>query len=255
MTRREDAVSDWSIVLPVKSWTSAKTRMLDLGFAERITLVQALANDTLRTICDMPEIGTCFVVAPPEVLADLARTVGSRRFRAVEDHTGGEGPDPLNSAFRQGRAAAVQEGYRQVALLVADLPGLTAQGLREFLRSVPRRSPAMVRDSARTGTTVLASRRAEWLRPEFGSGSAERHAGAGAVDVTSRCDPWLSHDVDTSRELWAARVAPGSFLEHWFSRWSALPVGSGESSRRVPSQFRGSSSDRHAYPPSSSLGG
>ncbi|GAA5117606.1 2-phospho-L-lactate guanylyltransferase [Haloechinothrix salitolerans] len=248
-------MSEWSIVLPVKSWASAKSRMLGLGFAERITLVQALAEDTLRTIAEMPEVGRCFVVAPPDVLADLERRVGKRRFREVEDHAGGVGPDPLNSAFRQGCRAALREGYHQVAMVVGDVPGLTAAGLRDFLRAVPERLSAMMRDSPGSGTTILASRLGDSLHPEFGPGSAERHAAAGAVDLTPRCDPSLSHDVDTMWDLWTARVVSGSLLDHWFRRWGAVPVASGEPRLRVPDQLRNAALDRNGQPLGHGFGG
>lgn len=48
-------MSDWAVVVPVKGWSAAKSRVTGIGERERCELAIALATDTVRTIwCAAP---------------------------------------------------------------------------------------------------------------------------------------------------------------------------------------------------------
>ncbi|GAB7002545.1 hypothetical protein JCM18899A_00160 [Nocardioides sp. AN3] len=210
-------MNGWAIVVPVKQWSTAKSRVTGLTEQERYELAIGLATDTVGAICSTPEVAACLVVGPPDNLRDLSPCVDSPLVHEVEEQPDAR-HDPLNTALGQGRDAALSEGFRQVAMIVADLPGLTSPGLSAFLRLVPPTRPALVCDQAGTGTTLLAGRRGERLRPAFGTHSAARHRSDGALDVTPRCDPSLRLDVDTWADLTAAGCFAGPALRRWLSR-------------------------------------
>ncbi|MFB9730315.1 2-phospho-L-lactate guanylyltransferase [Haloechinothrix salitolerans] len=200
----------------MKGWGNAKTRMSELRTDDRRALAFALAQDTVRTVCATPDVELCVVVGPGEVLRDLRRCAGLEAVRGVEERREASA-DSLNMALLRGRDVALSAGYRQLAMIVADLPALSVTALRGFLRTVPAASVAIVCDRSGSGTTIVAGRRGERVLPAFGPNSAARHIANGAVDVTSRCDPWLRADVDTVADLATARgAAVGPALRRWF---------------------------------------
>ncbi|MBA0127221.1 2-phospho-L-lactate guanylyltransferase [Haloechinothrix sp. YIM 98757] len=209
-------MSGWAVVVPVKSWQVAKSRLTGMHARARKELARAFAHDTVRTVCDTPVVDACFVVAPAAELWDLARALSDRGLCPVLEPVVRDGRDTLNAALVCGSDIALDSGHRRVAMVVADLPGLSTEGLTGFLRMVPAERPAFIRDVHGTGTTVLASHRGALLRPRFGHDSAVHHRRSGAVDLTSRCDPRLSHDVDTWLDLGAASRVAGPRVSRWF---------------------------------------
>ena len=212
-------VSEWAVVVPVKEWSAAKSRVTGLTGRERQGLALALATDTVATVCRTPGVVSCIIVGPRATLHELDLKFGNPTVLGVLEKAGHQ--DPLNAALRQGRDAATSAGLRHVAMVVADLPGLRTEGLDGFLRSVPMRHAAVVRDQAGTGTTLLASRRGERLRPVFGADSAARHLSGGARDLTTRCDPALRLDTDTWADLAVVDRWAGPALRRWLDERSA----------------------------------
>ena len=206
------------MVVPVKEWSAAKSRVTGLTGRERHELALALATDTVATVCKTVGVAACIVVAPRDTLRELDRRVGNLTVCGVEEEPASL--DPLNAALRQGRDAASSARFRHVAMVVADLPGLSTSGLDGFLRSVPASQAALVRDQAGTGTTLLAGRRGDRLRPAFGADSAARHLSSGALDVSTRCDPALRLDTDTWADLEAADRWAGPALRRWLDERS-----------------------------------
>ncbi|GAB7007978.1 hypothetical protein JCM18899A_54570 [Nocardioides sp. AN3] len=206
-------MSAWAVVVPVKEWSAAKSRVAGLTGRERHELALALSTDSFDTVCRTPGVGSCIAVAPRDTLRELYRRVGGLTVCGVEEETATH--DPLNAALRQGRDAAASIGYGQVAMIVADLPGLSTWGLEGFLRAVPASRAALVRDQEGTGTTILARPRGDRLQPAFGGGSAARHLSGGALDLSTLCDPGLRLDTDT----WADRAAADRFAGPALRRW------------------------------------
>lgn len=148
---------DWVVVVPVKGWTTAKSRMGGLSRDDRRELALAMASDTVRAVTATPGIRSCLVVGPSEVLRDLGCQNGDDSLRGLVETTLVGQVDTLNLALRRGRDVAVASGWRQVAMVVADLPGISAGALREFLQLVPETAPGFIPDSSGTGTNC-------WLR-------------------------------------------------------------------------------------------
>lgn len=193
-------------VIPVKRLAGAKTRLRGaLDGVPHEDLALALALDTIAATLDCPVVAEVLVVTDDPAVREPALALGA----AVT-------PDPpdggLNPAFRKG--AALARG-RPVAALTGDLPALRATELEMALRAAGTTaarstapSPAralrgFVKDTAGTGTTLLAAPAGVALRPRFGPGSARAHAASGAVPLSG---PWptLRQDVDTLEDMRAA---------------------------------------------------
>ncbi|MFC5380438.1 2-phospho-L-lactate guanylyltransferase [Aquipuribacter nitratireducens] len=189
------AAPGWTVVLPVKGGDSAKSR---LAVPDRISLARAVALDTVAA-----------VTAADGVVQRVLVVTGDARAAAEHAALGATvvadpGPD-LAAALRAGlEAAGRQAPERPCAVLLADLPALTADDVRlglaacaDALASGARQ--VTVPDADGTGTTLLAAASPAVLTPSFGAGSAGRHAVVAHVltDV-----PWaLRHDVDTAHQL------------------------------------------------------
>jgi 2-phospho-L-lactate guanylyltransferase len=194
----------WVVVVPVKDFPRAKSRMTGVG--SRQGLAVALAADTVATVRATPGVRTCLVVGGPGV-RPYALTWGAE-FLAERPEGG------LNAALRAGRDAAWEAGRPEVALLVSDLPLLTSEALAEALEHVPASGVAVVGDAAGTGTTMLASRDGRRLHPEFGPGSLARHR-ASALDLSDRCADGLRQDLDTFDHLEAMRLPADGRTRRW----------------------------------------
>lgn len=207
-------MSAWAVVIPVKRWAMAKSRVGGLRSADRRELAAALAHDVIRTVCATPAVARCVVVGPDEVVWELRHCVGAGAVLGVEEGQQ-QSADPLNTALRQGRDAALSAGYRQIAMIMADMPALTVSGLTAFLQMMPTTGVGVVRDKSRSGTTILAGRVGDTVRPAFGPDSANRHIAGGAIDLTPSCDSGLRIDVDTWADLVAVQRFAGPALRRW----------------------------------------
>lgn len=200
-------MATWNVLVPVRGWATAKSRLGHLSPVQRATLARALAHDTVDMVLAAREVRDCWVVGSSHTCAEVADW-GVRTI-VVPDEVG------LLPALASGAAAAGAEGDVGVAILVADLPMLTSDALSDTLAAVPSRSPAIVRDASGSGTVLLASRRGA-LEPKFGVDSARRHLGSGAVDLSDQSDSRLRHDLDTREHLDSAFPRPGSRVADWY---------------------------------------
>jgi 2-phospho-L-lactate guanylyltransferase len=167
------AVMRWTLLVPVKALPGAKSRLLGASTdpESHRQLVEAIRSDTLQAA---------------RAAAGVARVV------LVDG-------DGLNDALRSAADDAARRWPNDgVAALVADLPALRPAELDSALATAAGHPRAFVSDSAGTGTTMLAARPGVALDPEFGPGSAARHA---ATAVRLDAGPGLRRDVDTADEL------------------------------------------------------
>lgn len=133
---------------------------------------------------------------------------GVARVLLVVDR-GTPGPDTivqriagLNAAALEGASHAGQQWPADgIAVLVGDLPALRPAELGAVLRAAECHPMTFVADHAGTGTTLLAARPGQVLRPAFGLASAERHA---STATALAAGPGLRLDVDTVEDLRAA---------------------------------------------------
>lgn len=185
------AMTPTVLLVPVKAWPRAKTRLRVAG-VQSPALAAGFAADALAAATRARSIVEVVVVTDA---ADL-RPAGAR---VVADR--GEGD--LNAALR----SAADEVRRlrpdaAVAAMCADLPCLREADLDEALAEAAGRR-AFVADAEGTGTTFLVAGAGQALDPRFGPGSAEGHRSSGAVEITAPLVT-LRRDVDTDTDLRAA---------------------------------------------------
>jgi 2-phospho-L-lactate guanylyltransferase len=187
-------VSDWWLVVPVKGTVEAKSRFGGSPGAHA-PLARAIALDTVEAALAAPGVLGVLVVTSAEASADFA---GIGATVIVE-----AGPPGLTSAIDQGieTATARSAPGDGVAVLLGDLPALTAEELGRALELAAARPLAMVADAAGTGTTLTTAVRPAVHAPAFGIGSAAAHAAAGYVVLPAEADSGLRRDVDTLEEL------------------------------------------------------
>jgi len=192
-------VLQWSLVVPAKRLTAAKTRLTPLTAAlgrELPTghedLVLALLADTVLAARDSSAVGLVVVVTDDPQAAALVTGLGARTV-ADEPDSG------LNAALAHGAGTL---GGGPVAALSSDLPALRPGELTAALQAAAAVPRAFVADAEGSGTTLLAARDGD-LAPRFGRGSAAAHAAGGAVRLAGDW-PGLRQDVDTPADLAAA---------------------------------------------------
>jgi 2-phospho-L-lactate/phosphoenolpyruvate guanylyltransferase len=187
----------WTVVVPVKRLTAAKTRLVGRADADRSRLALAFAQDTVSACGAATSVGRVVVVtddpAVHAAVGDLPRVV------LVPDPGGG-----LDEAVRAG--AEGEAG--PCAVVLGDHPALRPDELDEVLGRAAGHPRAVVADSAGSGTALLAARSGAGLRPRFGPGSFQRHRADGAVAVPVDEPSGLRRDVDGPEDL-AAAVALG----------------------------------------------
>ena len=177
------------LLVPVKRLSAAKSRLgLDSPSSRR--LMKAFVRDAVAAALACPQVAHVRLVSAERSLAD------SCGVGCWPDE--GEGDLNLALARAAGRARRFHASHG-VAAMCADLPCLTAADLSVALAGTPEER-WYVSDSKGTGTTLLAARPGLDLRPHFGPGSADRHAGSGATALLAAV-PTVRLDVDTRDDL------------------------------------------------------
>lgn len=188
--------------MPVKEHDQAKSRLLAPAGVDRAELALAFALDTLTAVYEVIPPAAVFVVTDDEAVTTF-----------VASHAGVSVRDPgrgLNPAIVAGLAAAARDGLAAQqpiapgAVLLGDLPALTAAELTAALRACAVAKSCVVPDSDGTGTVLLTHHDLRKIVPRFGAGSAARHGKAAAplpLDL-----PRLRTDVDNESAFVAARA-------------------------------------------------
>lgn len=178
----------WHVVVPVKAAVVAKSRLEPPRPLSRPELARAVARDTLEQVCRALPPTQVTVVTSDETATEVAGRLGARVV-----------PDPgtgLDGAIRAGLDTLGDTPWQ--AVLLGDLPALTADDLGRALATCAAYPRAVVPDAAGTGTVLLTSTEGP-PEPSFGAGSAQRHARTAtllALDL-----PRLRRDVDTWADL------------------------------------------------------
>jgi 2-phospho-L-lactate guanylyltransferase len=185
---------EWTVLVPVKQLGRAKSRLRGgLPGVPHRDLVLALVLDTLSAVVACPAVAGVMVVSSDETVAAAARDLGAKVLADVPD-------SGINPALVHAAGAA---GAGPLAALAGDLPALRGDELAAALAAATT-VRGYVRDTAGTGTTLLAAPAGVALDPRFGIDSARAHQESGAVELTGRW-PSLRLDVDTAADFAAAR--------------------------------------------------
>ncbi|MGC0329298.1 2-phospho-L-lactate guanylyltransferase [Streptomyces sp. SAI-170] len=189
----------WTLVIPLKPLTLAKSRLADTaGAGVRPGLALAFAQDTVAAAL------ACVAVRDVAVVTDdalAARELAALGARIVPD----EPRAGLNAALAHGEE--VVRGSRPqspLAALNADLPALRPEELARVLDAATQFPRAFLPDAAEIGTTLLAAAPGRDLLPAFGPDSRARHRASGATELTPPAVDSVRQDVDTGDDLRAA---------------------------------------------------
>lgn len=184
------------MLVPMKAFASAKVRLAPaLPAADRVRLVQAMAEQVLRAAEDLPTS----VVCDDHEVATWAADHG-----ALVVWTPGLG---LNRAVEKGVRVLGSQGARRVIVSHADLPlaaGLSAVARRPGITLVP--------DRHRDGTNVACVPSDIGFRFSYGPGSLGRHVAEAhrhGLPLHVLTAPSLAWDVDVPADLRFTELAPG----------------------------------------------
>jgi 2-phospho-L-lactate guanylyltransferase len=189
------AVTGWSLVLPVKALSRAKSRLAPYAGAHRPRLALAFALDTVTAALACPLAAQVLVVCRDREAGAALAALGAV---VLADEPG----DGLNEALSHGAAQARRlRPDTPLAALSADLPALRTAELTRVLAAVPAGERAFLADAPGDGTTLLACAAGRSLAPAFGGASRLRHAAGGARELTLPDVPSVRRDVDTAADL------------------------------------------------------
>jgi 2-phospho-L-lactate guanylyltransferase len=191
----DNALITWSVLMPVKVLSQAKSRLAGLAGPRRGELALAVACDTVTAVMRTDQAARAIVITDDPVAASALRELGAQ---VIPD----EPRDGLNAALRHGAAVAAHSWPASgTAALSADLPALRPAELARALAAAARWPNAFVADAAGDGTTLYTAAPGVAFRPAFGLASRARHAAGGAAELELTDIPGLRRDVDTPADL------------------------------------------------------
>ena len=155
----------WALV-PIKARAECKCRLAErLSPEARLGLVRLMLNRVLAELAASRTVGHIAVVCPERdtLAADIT----------VLDDAG----NGLNAALDAARGVLVAQGARELVVLPADLPFVTAADIDTLVESGRRAGFALAGDLAGTGTNALYITPPAPFRFQFGPGSRLRHLG------------------------------------------------------------------------------
>ncbi|GHF12322.1 2-phospho-L-lactate guanylyltransferase [Streptomyces morookaense] len=188
----------WTLVVPVKSLTLAKSRLgaAGPGHPPRPALALAFALDTVEAALACPAVRGVAVVTDDPLAGAGAAALGAR---VLPEPPGGGG---LNAALAHGaRSVREQLPDGAVATLNADLPALRPMELERVLGRAAEFPRAFLADAAGIGTTLLAAAPGMELAPAFEGRSRARHLASGAREILLDGVDSVRRDVDTEADL------------------------------------------------------
>ena len=191
----DNALITWSVLMPVKVLSEAKSRLAGLAGPRRGELALAVACDTVTAVMRTDQAARAIVITDDPVAASALRELGAL---VIPD----EPRDGLNAALRHGAAIAAHSWPASgTAALSADLPALRPAELARALKAAAAWPNAFVADAPGDGTTLYTAAPGVAFRPAFGLASRARHAAGGAIELGLTDVPGLRRDVDTPADL------------------------------------------------------
>lgn len=188
----------WTLVVPVKVLSRAKSRLAADTGPHREQLALAVAADTVSAALRCKSVASVLVVVSDPVAGAELAALGAQLVPDEPD--GGLNPALVHGAA-QGRLLKPEVG---VAALFADLPALRPDELERALDAAAEVPCAFLADAAGSGTTLYATRPGVPFSPRFGPDSRSLHRAAGARELMLDDIPSVRQDVDTLDDLRAA---------------------------------------------------
>lgn len=214
----------FDLVIPVKSLDEAKTRLSpDIARPARAALARAFALDTIDAALGASRVNRIIVVGDlrghvDEVPAGVTVVAEPepRSLAAAVRHGIAEARRTAGDGWGRGVARSGDDhddstagrSHRGIAVLLGDLPALTAAALDAALEAASRHPLAFMPDADATGTTLATAAAHTRFEPAFGADSAAVHRALGFHDLShelpdARSAP-VRRDVDTIDALDAA---------------------------------------------------
>jgi len=194
LTRRLDRQRGACVLIAIKERSRCKTRLSEaLGTAARLDLVRSMLAAVLSAARGAHTVRDIIVAspAPDSFPADLPVLADSGEC--------------LNGALTQAHRALRKLGCREVVILPADLPTISAADIDALVRAGRQGGFAIASDAAGVGTNALYLASAHPFRFQFGPDSKRLHLreaeriGLGA-ELVQR--PGLEFDVDSPTDLY-----------------------------------------------------
>jgi 2-phospho-L-lactate guanylyltransferase len=190
----------WSLVIPVKLLTQAKSRLIGIEGQRRSDLALAMAADTIAAAVSAISVSAVLVVTDDPAVTEIAAGLGALVVPDVP-------AAGLNEALTYG--ATLSEATwpeRGRAGLAGDLPAARPEELSAALAAAAGPGVAFVPDADGTGTVLYAAAPGSEFRPQFGPASRDKHLAIGAVEIgTAEREAGrfagLRRDVDTMEDL------------------------------------------------------
>lgn len=183
----------WTVVVPVKATSLAKSRLTGFSTADRMMLARAFTLDTVSSAVHAQRVAQVVAITAEPDAPELER-LGAIVLQERSDAG-------LNAAL--GQAAELAQARwpgTPVAAVTGDLPSARPEDFDEVL-AVRRGNRWFVADAEGIGTTLLAAASGIPLDPMFGEGSRAAHLASGAMEVTVPELPRLRRDVDIPADL------------------------------------------------------
>ena len=190
------------MVVPIKAFTSAKSRLSDkLDPDQRACLAQSAADRVLRAVADCPLVELRLAVVDTDLAARMAL---HRNFEVLQR------PDLLgqSAAVGAGFSAAIKRGATNILTVSADIPLVRPKDIDEILRPRPP-VLVMVSDREGLGTNAMRLDPAIDLHFHFGPDSLAMHkreAAALRLPVKVIDNRRVRLDIDTPDDIDALEV-------------------------------------------------
>lgn len=172
------ARSDAFVILPVKAFVGAKSRLAPLlSVGERTMLARVMLNDVLDAAIAAVGPQSVSVVTSADDVADHARRAG---VGVIDD----EGARGTNAAVKVGFARIAARRRGAVLTLSSDIPGIIPSDIVALISAAERSRVALAPACDDGGTNALACDVVGRIPLCFGPGSFARHiAAANAADI------------------------------------------------------------------------
>jgi 2-phospho-L-lactate guanylyltransferase len=175
----------WEVFLPLKQFASGKSRLSNVPFDFRISLIKAMASDLIDTLLQVPNITRITVVGVEHSLITDAANPRLKSFPILE-------PISINADL----SLAIGEAKR-IAIFLPDLPSVKAVEISHALASASTNKTSFIADQNSIGSTAFFSTVGK-VATHFGINSAAAHRSAGAIElidpqfkgIKADCDDW-----------------------------------------------------------------
>lgn len=185
------------LLVPVKPFAEGKSRLASsMNPTERAALSRYLLHKVLETALATRLLAGVVVVSRDPQVRTAARSRGA-------DILAEEG-NSLNTALRQARQHALDQGADAILVLPTDLPLITAGDIHTLWELGNRGRGVVVAPSRDGGTNALLLRPPDLMDFAFGPASCRRHreqAEAAGYPFHLFCSSTLALDLDSPEDL------------------------------------------------------